>query len=152
MHWLYLTENNKFKEFTVDLRAELFYFLKLRRGKLRPDNCGNLNSNLLVDISKNACKYFLGDIIEDLLSRYSVWGAASNATSTEHSRQPSYSSKVSTPVAGFTDLLSGASMPQKNTDSGDYSTPCGSSEAKNASLKPPSVKKSLRLASRIGKR
>jgi hypothetical protein len=41
MHWLYLTENNKFKEFTIDLRAELYYFLMLRRAKLHPDKCGN---------------------------------------------------------------------------------------------------------------
>lgn len=49
MHWLYLTENNKFKEFTVDLRAELYYFLMLRRAKLHPDKCGNLITNLFVN-------------------------------------------------------------------------------------------------------
>lgn len=83
-----------------------------------------------------------------------MWGATSNATSLDHSRQTPISLKVITPVAASTDILNVANNRQKNTESSEeYSTPSGSSEANYLSLKPPSaVKKSLRLSSRIGKK
>lgn len=97
-------------------------------------------------------RQFLGDEIEDLLARYSVWGATSSVTSSEHSRQAPSSLKVCTPVAEYSDTPQ-FNFQQNTESSGDYLTPCGSNEtAKNAQLKPPSVKKSLRLASRTGRR